>query len=91
MANLGLAWHSQDARLKLALFYRESRNTVDSVNGAPVALDDYGVLDLSARYTLVQGLEVYARLENAVDEDYEEVLGYNVGGRAGYVGLRLNF
>jgi len=48
-------------------------------------------VDLSARYTLLQGLEVYARLENAADADYEEVLGYNVGGRAGHVGIRFNY
>jgi len=91
MANLGLRWTSHDERLKLSGFYRQSHDAVDSRNGTPIALDDYAVVDLSARYTLLQGLEVYARLENAAAQDYEEVLGYNVGGRAGYVGLRVNF
>jgi vitamin B12 transporter len=91
LANLGVQWHSKDERLKLSAFQRQSRDAVDALFGAAVALDDYDVLDLSARYTLVPGIEVYARLENAADEDYEEVLGYNVGGRAGHVGLRLNF
>ncbi len=91
LANLGLQWHSRDERLKLSAFHRQSRDAVDALFGTPVALDDYQVLDVSARYTLLPGVEVYARLENAADEDYEEVLGYNVGGRAGHVGLRLNF
>jgi vitamin B12 transporter len=91
MANLGLEWASRDDRLKLAGFYRQSLDAVDSLNGTPIALDDYAVVDLSARYTLLQGLEVYARLENAADADYEEVLGYNVGGRAGHVGIRFNY
>jgi vitamin B12 transporter len=91
LANLGLQWHSRDERLKLSAFHRQSRDAVDALFGSPVELDDYQVLDLAARYTLMPGVEVYARLENAADEDYEEVLGYNVGGRAGHVGLRLNF
>ncbi len=91
MANLGVEWASRDDRLKLAGFYRQSLDAVDSLNGTPIALDDYAVVDLSARYTLLQGLEVYARLENAADADYEEVLGYNVGGRAGNVGIRFNY
>jgi vitamin B12 transporter len=91
LANLGVQWHSLDARLQLSAFHRQSRDAVDALFGTPVALDDYQVLDLAARYTLTPGVEVYARLENAADEDYEEVLGYNVGGRAGHVGLRLNF
>lgn len=91
LANLGLQWHSRDERLKLSAFHRQSRDAVDALFGTPVALDDYQVLDVSARYTLLSGIEVYARLENAADQDYEEVLGYNVGGRAAHVGLRLNF
>ena len=91
LANLGVEWVSRDAKLKLSGFFRQSHDAIDSLNGRPVSLDDYEVVDLSARYTLLQGLEVYARLENIADQDYEEVLGYNVGGRAGYVGLRLNF
>ncbi len=91
LTNLGVQWQSRDERLKLTAFHRQSRDAVDALFGTPVALDDYQVLDLSARYTLMPGIEVYARLENAADQDYEEVLGYNVGGRAAHVGLRLNF
>lgn len=91
LANLGVEWISRDERLRLSGFYRQSHDAVDSLNGTPVALDDYDVVDLSVRYSLLKGLEVYARLENASDANYEEVRGYNVGGRAGYVGLRFNF
>ena len=37
------------------------------------------------------GAEVYGRIENVTDEDYEEVPTYNTGGAAGYVGFRYSF
>lgn len=91
LANLGVEWASRNEKLRLSGFYRQSHDAIDSLNGTPIALDDYELVDLSARYAVLQELEIYARIENLADADYEEVLGYNVGGRAGYVGVRFNF
>ena len=33
---------------------------------------------------------VYGRVENALDEDYEDVYGYNTPGVAGFVGVRVS-
>ncbi len=53
-------------------------------------LDDYQVLDINASY-LLAGLQIYGRVENPLDEDYEEVPTYNTSGAAGYAGLRYSF
>src|SRR5262249_41055190 len=87
-ANLGVAWSGRDARLRLIANYRVSRDAVD-LGG--VALDDYGVLDVSGAYSVNRTFEVFARLENATDEHYQEVSGYNTAGRALYAGARLRF
>jgi vitamin B12 transporter len=42
-------------------------------------------------YSANDKLEVYGRVENGFDEDYQEVLGYNTAGRAAYAGVRLRF
>jgi vitamin B12 transporter len=34
---------------------------------------------------------VFGRLENALDEDYREVPGFNTAGRAAYAGVRYAF
>jgi len=86
--NVGILWNGRDARLRVVANYRLSRDAVD-VGG--VALDDYGVLDVSAAYSVNRTLEVFARLENATDESYREVVGYNTAGRALYAGARLKF
>jgi vitamin B12 transporter len=46
---------------------------------------------LTTSYQLSGNLQLYGRLENALDEDYEEVPTYNTSGAAGYAGLRYSF
>jgi vitamin B12 transporter len=86
--NFGILWSARDARLRVIANYRISRDTVD-VGG--VALDDYGVLDVSAAYSVSKVVELSARIQNAADERYQETVGYNVPGRETYLGVRLRF
>ncbi|WP_279247016.1 hypothetical protein [Candidatus Litorirhabdus singularis] len=39
----------------------------------------------------IKGLQVCGRVENLLDEDYEEVPTYNTTGTAGYAGVRWSF
>lgn len=75
----GLAFHFN---------WRTSRNA-EANDGSK--LDNYNVMDMSAWYTVLPKLEFYVRVENALDEEYEEVLGYNSAGRAGYLGAEYSF
>jgi len=68
--------------------YRLARDAVD-IGGA--RLDDYDVVDLSASYSISQRFEVYGRIENATNEEYQEVAGYNTAGRTLYGGVRMHF
>jgi vitamin B12 transporter len=88
MANLGLSWATLSDRLVLGLQGRISRDAVD-IDGTD--LDDYEVLDVTARYSVTDGVEVFGRVENLTEEDYEEVPAYNAPGAAGYLGLRYSF
>lgn len=56
-----------------------------------VQLDDFTLVTIAGSYQLTQGLQVYARVENAFDEDYEEVFGYVAPQRAAYAGMRYSF
>jgi outer membrane cobalamin receptor len=48
---------------------------------------DYGVLNLDASVTFLQGrMRAYARIENALDEDYQESFGFPQPGRAWVIG-----
>jgi len=72
LGNVGFLYRGADDRLGLIASYRLSRDAVD-IGGAP--LDDYEVLDLSLSYRLKGALELHGRVENATDEQYEELRG----------------
>ena len=91
LANFGLAYVGMDDRLSLNAFYRISRDSIDEVGATLVKLDDFEVMDLSASYSVSDNIKLYARVENAFDEDYEEIAGFNPPDRAAYVGVRFNF
>jgi vitamin B12 transporter len=88
LGNIGIEYASADARLRFAAHYRLSEDSID-IGG--VALDDYQVLDLSMSYALNATFQLYARVENATDEDYQDLIGYNTPGRTAYGGVRLRF
>lgn len=55
-----------------------------------VRLDEYTLLTLAASYEIRDGITLYARIENALDEKYEDVFGYNTPGAGMYAGVRMN-
>lgn len=56
-----------------------------------VALDEYWLVTAAASYQVAPGVELYGRVENLLDQDYEEVFGYNSAGVAAYAGVRFTY
>lgn len=48
-------------------------------------------LDIAATYSIGDSAEVYLRVENLFDADYQQVLGYGTPGRSGKLGLRVRY
>ena len=53
-----------------------------------VKLDSHTLLNLNLNYQANEKLDMYLKLENALDENYEEVYGYQTLGFGTSVGLR---
>ncbi len=88
MGNLGLRFAAD--RLTLFANLRFARNAQDETFGAGrFPLDDYHVLDVSARYRLSRNVDLTARVENVTDREYVEVAGYRTSGTAFYGGARV--
>ncbi len=85
--NLGLLYAGMNGRLNVHGFYRRQADSID--NAGP--LEDFGVLDLTASFQLSDNFSIYGRLENALDEEYEEVIAYNAADRAAYIGVNFRF
>lgn len=66
------------------------RMVADSVDNG-MKLKDYALLDISARYALSPAFSVFARLENALDEDYQDISAYHTSGAALYAGAKYQF
>jgi vitamin B12 transporter len=65
------------------------RSFDDAANTIP--LDSYTVVDLLASLDIRDSLQLFARLENAFDEDYATTARYGSIGRGMFVGLRQSF
>ena len=52
-------------------------------------LGSYTLVNLAASYRITDGVALHARLENALDETYEEVFSYSSPGIAGFAGVRV--
>ena len=63
----------------------------DLFPAATVTLDDYVLASVNLAYRILPQLELYARVENAFDADYQDVVGYNTPGRTVHAGLRVAF
>jgi vitamin B12 transporter len=62
----------------------------DKISNTAV-LDGYTLVDFRASYAVSDSFEVFGRVENAFDEEYETVAGYGTLGRTFYAGLRQSF
>lgn len=73
-----------------ALFNGEQEDS-EFVSATPqtrVTLDSYTLVNLAVSFDVTDKVELFARGENLLDEDYTEVFGYRSPGAAGYVGVR---
>ena len=54
-------------------------------------LDGYVLAQVRAAFRIADRYELYGRVENLFDEQYQTVAGYGTPGRAAYVGVRARF
>jgi vitamin B12 transporter len=54
-----------------------------------VRLDGYPLATLRASLPLAERLELFGRIENVTDEEYETAAGYGTQGRSAFAGVRL--
>lgn len=84
-------WSSGPVTLGASLAYVGERRDRDfDLFPAPrVRLDDYVLASARLAYRITPAVEAFARVENGLDADYQDVVGYNMPGRKAYAGLRL--
>ena len=63
----------------------------EEMNTDGTTLDGWTRVDVTARYAVNDSVELFGRVENLFDEDYQQILGYGTPGLSGSVGLRLTY
>jgi vitamin B12 transporter len=91
-----LAWEFvlrplEHLRLSPQLLYVGKRfdNNYGAFPAERVALGGYSLFNLSAGYELSENLELFGRIDNLFDKNYQEVYGYGVAGFTIFGGLRV--
>ncbi|MCZ6644450.1 MAG: TonB-dependent receptor [Gammaproteobacteria bacterium] len=93
IANVNLDWQS-NARLSVNLNvdYNGEQDDFFFPPTPPfqetVTLDSFTLVNLAARYQVSPAISLFARIENAFDEDYEEIFGFSAPGRTAFAGIR---
>jgi vitamin B12 transporter len=89
---------SQDERFSGTLTLRYNGRQQDVTFTDPtyatspvVTLKEYVLVNFSTDYKITPNISVFGRIENLIDEDYEEVFSFANPGRAAYGGVRVNF
>jgi vitamin B12 transporter len=54
-------------------------------------LNDYVLVDFSGSYKLSDEADIFLRVDNVLDADYQEILNFGTAGRSAYAGLRAKF
>jgi vitamin B12 transporter len=95
MANIGFDY--QIDKLTLSANLRMVQDFVDLVldettfESIALPLDNYEVIDISARYRVNTRLTVFARVENLFDKSYQDLAAFNTAGDTPHIGLKYQF
>jgi len=95
IASLNVSWRAPSDRYGVDLTMRyngEQKDLNFTLSGPPrVTLSSFTLINLGADYRLTDRFQLYARVENLLDQRYEEVYTIRAVGRAAYAGIRARF
>jgi len=84
--------HANDiSTLGLGLKFVQDVLDIDGGTFSTIEGDDFAILRLFGDYQISEGINLFGRIENLMNEEYEEVEGYPALGRAVYAGLGFSF
>lgn len=67
------------------------RHNGEEISFSAASVEDWTRVDLAGSYDLNDQIELFGRIENLFDEEYQQVLGYGTPDLSGYLGLRIRY
>ena len=83
--------YSRKGDVTLSGVYNGNRADYDPISGNLGRVGGYTLLNLSTSYRLTDNLTLTARIDNLLNQHYEEVAGFGTEGIGAYAGVRLSF
>jgi vitamin B12 transporter len=62
-----------------------------SYSSVPVAIAGYTLVNLAGSYDINKHFQVFSRIDNLLNKQYEDVYGYGISSVAGYGGVKVSF
>lgn len=97
IASAALSWEAPNEAASATLVVRHNGATPDvafidvSFEPVRVELDDYTLVNFNARVKLADSLAAFARVENLLGEEYEQVFSFVSPGRSAVIGIEASF
>jgi vitamin B12 transporter len=82
----------EGAVFRIDLLYVGARADTDfsTYPATPVTLGGYTTVNLSGNFNISEGVEIFTRIENLFDRNYQEVFGFGTPGLSAFGGVRVN-
>jgi vitamin B12 transporter len=89
--SLDASWRISGGPVKLNLGVTYNGDMVDTDFGTflRTRVAPYTLVRFGASWKFSDQIELYGRVENLLDEDHQEVIGYNAAPQAAYIGIRF--
>ncbi|MDB5684873.1 MAG: TonB-dependent receptor [Sphingomonas bacterium] len=87
--SLSAEWRRGGLTAGGSIAYVGRRRDIDFDRFAAVRLNDYVLAGGRVAYAITPAVEAFGRIENALGDDYQDVVGYATRGRTFHAGLRL--
>lgn len=81
----------ENVRFTMGLDHVAGRNDFDALSGALVHPSDYSLLRATVSYDVVKGVQLFARAENILDQQYEEPEGFKAPNFQAFFGVKAKF
>ncbi|MEL6876920.1 MAG: TonB-dependent receptor, partial [Pseudomonadota bacterium] len=97
IASAALSWTAPGDAASATLIVRHNGETEDVAFTDPSfipvreTLDDYTLVNIAGEVKLAEGLRAFGRIENLLDERYEQVFSFVSPGRSALVGISAEF
>jgi len=79
------------AKLNIGLDYNSERDDIDLNTFSRIRNTSYVLLHAAVSYDVTDNVQIFARVENGLDVNYQEVAGFQSPGIGAYAGVKLSF